>query len=103
MPAEEPTRVRGGVLYGGKEGLRDTFVGETTRYVVNKATCRVVLTAPPDPSERRSRDMVMTERPGAPPPSGDPTRPMRRAAERLRSPRRHDPLSARHRRDGHGP
>ena len=33
--------------YGGKEGLRDTFVGETTRYVVNKAPCRVILTAPP--------------------------------------------------------
>jgi APA family basic amino acid/polyamine antiporter len=47
LAAEEPTRTRGGVLYGGKEGLRDTFVGETTRYVINKASCRVVLTAPP--------------------------------------------------------
>jgi basic amino acid/polyamine antiporter, APA family len=47
MPAEEPTRIRGGVLLGGQRGLRDTFVGETTRYVVNKAHCRVILTAPP--------------------------------------------------------
>jgi basic amino acid/polyamine antiporter, APA family len=47
LAAEEPTRLRGGVLYGGKEGLRDTFVGEVTRYVVNKAKCRVLLTAPP--------------------------------------------------------
>jgi APA family basic amino acid/polyamine antiporter len=47
LAAEEPTRMRGGVLYGGKQGLRDTFVGETTRYVVNKAPCRVLLTAPP--------------------------------------------------------
>jgi basic amino acid/polyamine antiporter, APA family len=47
LAAEEPVRTRGGVLYGGKQGLRDTFVGETTRYVVNKAPCRVVLTAPP--------------------------------------------------------
>ena len=47
LAAEEPARTRGGVLFGGKEGLRDTFVGETTRYVVNKAPCRVVLTAPP--------------------------------------------------------
>jgi APA family basic amino acid/polyamine antiporter len=47
LAAEEPTRVRGGVLYGGKQGLRDTFVGETTRYVVNKAQSRVLLTAPP--------------------------------------------------------
>jgi len=36
------------VLMGGKQGLRDSFVGETTRYVVNKAQCRVLLTAPPD-------------------------------------------------------
>jgi APA family basic amino acid/polyamine antiporter len=47
LAAEEPVRTRGGVLYGGKEGLRDTFVGETTSYVINKANCRVVLTAPP--------------------------------------------------------
>ena len=47
LAAEEPTRMRGGVLLGGKQGLRDTFVGETTRYVVNKAHCRVLLTAPP--------------------------------------------------------
>jgi basic amino acid/polyamine antiporter, APA family len=47
LAAEEPVRTRGGVLYGGKQGLRDTFVGETTRYVVNKAPSRVVLTAPP--------------------------------------------------------
>jgi basic amino acid/polyamine antiporter, APA family len=47
LAAEEPVRTRGGALYGGKEGLRDTYVGETTRYVVNKAQCRVLLTAPP--------------------------------------------------------
>jgi APA family basic amino acid/polyamine antiporter len=47
LAAEEPVHTRGGVLYGGKQGLRDTFVGETTRYVVNKAPCRVLLTAPP--------------------------------------------------------
>ena len=47
MPAEEPSLIRGGMLLGGKQGLRDTFVGETTRYVVNKAHCRVILTAPP--------------------------------------------------------
>jgi APA family basic amino acid/polyamine antiporter len=47
LAAEEPVHTRGGVLYGGKQGLRDTFVGETTRHVVNKAHCRVLLTAPP--------------------------------------------------------
>jgi APA family basic amino acid/polyamine antiporter len=46
LAAEEPTRVRGGLRFGGKQGLRDTFVGETTRYVVQKAPTRVILTAP---------------------------------------------------------
>ena len=67
MPAEEPTQVRGGVLMGGREGLRSTFVGETTRYVLNKATCRVILTAPPAEGPRPGG-----RRTGAPPESGDP-------------------------------
>ena len=52
LAAEEPTRMRGGPLLGGKRGLYDTFVGETTRYVVNKAPCRVILTAPPAAAQR---------------------------------------------------
>jgi APA family basic amino acid/polyamine antiporter len=55
LAAEEPTRLRGGVLYGGKQGLRDMFVGETTRYVVNKAQCRVLLTAPPGDGQDPTR------------------------------------------------
>src|SRR4051794_37327348 len=47
LAAEEPTRVGGGLRLGGKPGLEDTNVGETTRYVVNKAHCRVILPAPP--------------------------------------------------------
>jgi basic amino acid/polyamine antiporter, APA family len=47
LAAEEPTRTRGGLVFGGKQGLRDSFVGDTTRYVVNKASARVLLTAPP--------------------------------------------------------
>jgi basic amino acid/polyamine antiporter, APA family len=46
LAAEEPSLVRGGLRSGGKQGLRDTFVGETTRYVVQKSPCRVILTAP---------------------------------------------------------
>jgi basic amino acid/polyamine antiporter, APA family len=46
LAAEEPSLVRGGLRLGGKQGLRDTFVGETTRYVVQKAPARVILTAP---------------------------------------------------------
>jgi APA family basic amino acid/polyamine antiporter len=46
LAAEEQSRQRGGTLMGGLPG-QDTFVGETTRYVVNKAPCRVILTAAP--------------------------------------------------------
>ncbi|MEA2396798.1 MAG: basic amino acid/polyamine antiporter, family, partial [Thermoleophilaceae bacterium] len=48
LAAEKPTRMRGGKLLGGRGGVRDRSVGETTRYVLEKAPCRVVLTAPPE-------------------------------------------------------
>ena len=43
LAAEQPTRVRGGAMLGGRGGPRDRFVGEMTRYVVEKAPCRVIL------------------------------------------------------------
>ncbi len=46
LAAEEPTRVRGGTRLGGRGGPSDRFIGEMTKYVVEKAPCRVVLTAP---------------------------------------------------------
>ena len=47
LAAERPTGVRGGALLGGRAGPRDRAVGEVTRYVVEKAPCRVILTAAP--------------------------------------------------------
>jgi APA family basic amino acid/polyamine antiporter len=47
LAAEEPTRTRGGALLGGRGGPRDRSFGEITRYVVEKAPCRVILTAAP--------------------------------------------------------
>jgi APA family basic amino acid/polyamine antiporter len=47
LAAEQPSRIRGGALLGGRGRVRDRFVGETTRYVVEKAPCKVILTAPP--------------------------------------------------------
>ncbi|HEY1273860.1 MAG TPA: amino acid permease [Thermoleophilaceae bacterium] len=47
LAAEEPTRIGGGALLGGRGRTRDRFVGETTRYVVEKAPCKVILTVPP--------------------------------------------------------
>ncbi len=46
LAAEEPTRVRGGGRLGGRGAAADRFIGETTKYVVEKAPCRVILTAP---------------------------------------------------------
>jgi APA family basic amino acid/polyamine antiporter len=47
LAAEAPSRTRGGALLGGRSGPRDKGVGEVTRYVVEKAPCRVILTAAP--------------------------------------------------------
>jgi APA family basic amino acid/polyamine antiporter len=47
MAAEEPSRIRGGALLGGRAGPNDNFLGDVTKYVVQKATCPVILTAPP--------------------------------------------------------
>jgi APA family basic amino acid/polyamine antiporter len=70
LAAEEPSGVRGGLRLGGKQGLHDTFVGETTRYVVNKAPCRVILTAPP--GERRGIDPMGPVPESRPLPTGHP-------------------------------
>ena len=47
LAAEEPTRMRGGALLGGRGGARKRFVGDMTREVLEKAPCRVIVTAPP--------------------------------------------------------
>ncbi|MCW2994647.1 MAG: amino acid permease, partial [Conexibacter sp.] len=47
LAAEEPSRIRGGALLGGRGGPMDNFVGDATKYVVSKAACEVILTAPP--------------------------------------------------------
>ena len=57
LAAEQPTRLRGGALLGGLGGPRDRAVGEVTRYVVEKAPCRVILTAAP-PGEVGEREGV---------------------------------------------
>ncbi len=48
LAAEEPSRIRGGAILGGIGGPLDNFVGDVTKYVVRKAQCRVILTAPPE-------------------------------------------------------
>ncbi len=48
MGGEPPTRVRGGAVLGGIGGSRPPEVGEVTEYVLKKAPCPVLLTAPPE-------------------------------------------------------
>ena len=62
LAAEEPTRMRGGALLGGRGGARQRFVGEMTREVLEKAPCRVIVTAAP------AEDVDDTGRPGDSPP-----------------------------------
>ena len=53
LAAEQPTRVRGGALLGGRGGPRNRAVDDVTRYVIEKAPCRVILTAAPESEEGR--------------------------------------------------
>jgi APA family basic amino acid/polyamine antiporter len=46
LGAEEPSLIRGGARLGGRGGRLENFVGDVTKYVVSKANCRVIVTAP---------------------------------------------------------
>jgi basic amino acid/polyamine antiporter, APA family len=50
LGAEEPSRIRGGGRLGGRAPL-ENFVGEATKYVIGKARCRVIVTAPASAQE----------------------------------------------------
>jgi APA family basic amino acid/polyamine antiporter len=61
LAAEESSRVRGGSLFGGVGGPLENFVGDVSRYVIAKAPCRVILTAPP--ADWRARTPAPTVEP----------------------------------------
>ncbi|MGO9322086.1 MAG: amino acid permease [Solirubrobacteraceae bacterium] len=46
LGAEEPSLIRGGGRLGGRGGPLEAYVGDVTKYVVRKAGCRVIVTAP---------------------------------------------------------
>jgi APA family basic amino acid/polyamine antiporter len=48
LGGEPPSRVRGGAVLGGVGGTRPPEIGEVTEYVLKKAPCRVLVTAPPE-------------------------------------------------------
>jgi APA family basic amino acid/polyamine antiporter len=66
LAAEGPSRIRGGALLGGVGGPTEDYVGDVTKYVLAKAPCRVVLTAPAREDERTAAPAD-----DAPPPAGD--------------------------------
>jgi APA family basic amino acid/polyamine antiporter len=45
---EPPSKIRGGAVLGGVGAARPAEVGAATEYVLKKAPCRVLLTAPPE-------------------------------------------------------
>jgi APA family basic amino acid/polyamine antiporter len=64
LGAEEPSRIRGGGRLGGRGGPLENFVGDVTKYVINKAECRVIVTAPPagEPGEDGAGPNARSER-----------------------------------------
>ena len=54
MGAEPPTRIRGGAMLGGIGGSRPAEIGPVTEYVLRKAPCRVLITAPRTDGSKRA-------------------------------------------------
>jgi APA family basic amino acid/polyamine antiporter len=71
LGAEEPSRIRGGGLFGGSSGPLDNYLGDISKYVIRKAPCRVIITAP----AARGRELVV-------PPAGE-TEPVAADSEKL--------------------
>jgi APA family basic amino acid/polyamine antiporter len=46
---EPPTKIRGGAMIGGIGAAKPAEIGAATEYVLKKAPCKVLLTAPPEP------------------------------------------------------
>ena len=67
LAAEEPSRVRSGALFGGSGGPLENYVGDVTKYVLRKADCRVILTAPPAQEPERPAAVAREDAPAEPP------------------------------------
>jgi APA family basic amino acid/polyamine antiporter len=48
---EPPSKIRGGGVFGGIGAAKPDEIGAATEYVLKKAPCRVLLTAPPEAKE----------------------------------------------------
>jgi APA family basic amino acid/polyamine antiporter len=57
--AEPPSKIRGGAALGGVGAAKPAEIGAATQYVLKKAPCRVLLTAPPEtPAEAAPESAV---------------------------------------------
>ncbi len=54
MGGEPPTKTRGGALLGGIGGARPKEIGPITEYVLTRAPCQVIVTAPPESGSART-------------------------------------------------
>jgi APA family basic amino acid/polyamine antiporter len=88
LGAEEPSRIRGGAGLGGRGGPLENFVGEITKYVVSKATCRVIVTAP---AAHSPEDHSAREQPEEPASSEVKRSGERQPGEQSGGPRRGEP------------
>lgn len=48
MGGEPPSKIRGGAILGGIGGARPKEIGPVTEYVLTRAPCQVIVTAPPE-------------------------------------------------------
>ena len=55
---EPPTKIRGGATIGGIGAAKPEEIGAATEYVLKKAPCRVLLTAPPADAEPESAPLA---------------------------------------------
>lgn len=61
LGAEEPSRIRGGARLGGGGLPLENYVGRITKYVIDKASCRVIVTAPPGQDARSQGTLPTAE------------------------------------------
>jgi APA family basic amino acid/polyamine antiporter len=61
---EPPTKIRGGGRLGGIGAAKPAEIGAATEYVLKKAPCRVLLTAPPEPETVAVDDFGTDGEPG---------------------------------------
>jgi basic amino acid/polyamine antiporter, APA family len=59
---EPPTKIKGGARLGGIGGARPAEIGAATEYVLKKAPCRVLLTAPPEAAPQPAPESPIAER-----------------------------------------